>query len=215
MDNDNPIAVLFDFDGVVMDTESQYSLFWHRIGVEHFGMDDFEDRIKGATLASIFAKYFTGKERLQAEIIPALDRYEQEMAFEYIPGFLDFMDDLRRHGCYTAIVTSSGERKMQAVCQAHPEMKTLFHRIFTDKMFRASKPAPDCYLLGMETFGTTPETTYVFEDSFNGLKAGLASGAVVIGLSTTNPADVIAPLCHHVIPDFQGFTFDKMTRVDK
>ena len=38
----------------------------------------------------------------------------------------------------------------------------------------------------MEVFGTTPDTTYVFEDSFNGLKAGMASGATVIGVATTN-----------------------------
>ena len=73
-------------------------------------------------------------------------------------------------------------------------------------MFTASKPAPDCFLLGMEVFGTTPDTTYVFEDSFNGLKAGMASGATVIGLATTNS---------RVLDDFQGFTYDKLTQLYK
>ena len=64
-------------------------------------------------------------------------------------------------------------------------------------------------------FGTTPDTTYVFEDSFNGLKAGMASGATVIGLATTNSREDIAPLCHYVLDDFQGFTYDKLTQLHK
>lgn len=84
---------------------------------------------------------------------------------------LDFIADLHRNGVKTAVVTSSNEAKMAAVYRVHPEIKTLFDRILTAEMFTASKPAPDCFLLGMEVFGTTPDTTYVFEDSFNGLKA--------------------------------------------
>ena len=59
-------------------------------------------------------------------------------------------------------------------------------RILTGEMFARSKPAPDCFLLGMEIFGATPENSYVFEDSFHGLQAGMTSGATVIGLATTN-----------------------------
>ena len=67
----------------------------------------------------------------------------------------------------------------------------------------------------MKVFGTTPGNTYVFEDSFNGLKAGMASEATVIGLATTNPREAIAPLCHCVLDDFTGFTYDKMLQVLK
>ena len=67
----------------------------------------------------------------------------------------------------------------------------------------------------MKVLGTIPDTTYVFEDSFNGLKAGMASGATVIGLATTNPREQTAPLCHYVMDDFRGFTYDKMLRVYK
>lgn len=104
---------------------------------------------------------------------------------------------------------------MEAVYRAKPEIKSMFDRILTAEMFTASKPAPDCFLLGMEVFDTTPETTYVFEDSFNGLKAGMASGATVIGLATTNSREEITPLCHYVLDDFQGFTYDKLTELHK
>ena len=186
MDTTKTTAVLFDFDGVVMDTETQYSVFWHKAGVDYLGMDDLESRIKGQT-----------------------------MAYDYIPGVLDFIADLRRNHVKMAVVTSSNDRKMAAVYRARPEVRTMFDRILTAEMFSRSKPAPDCFLLGMEVFGMTPGSTYVFEDSFNGLKAGMASEATVIGLATTNSREAIAPLCHCVLDDFTGFTYDKMLQVHK
>ncbi len=215
MDTAKTIAVLFDFDGVVVDTETQYSVFWHKMGVDYLGMDDLEGRVKGQTLVYIYDTFFPGMTKEQQEITAALDRFEQEMTFDYIPGILDFIADLRRHGVRMAVVTSSNEPKMAAVYRAHPEVRTMFDRILTAEMFAHSKPAPDCFLLGMEVFGTTTDTTYVFEDSFNGLKAGMASEAAVIGLATTNAREAIAPLCHCVLDDFTGFTYDKMLEVHK
>lgn len=208
-------AVLFDFDGVIMDTETQYSIFWHKVGVDYLGMEDLESRVKGQTLVYIYDTFFPGKLKEQQEITAALNRFEQEMEYEYIPGVLDFITDLRRHGVKMAVVTSSNDQKMAAVYRAHPEVKTMFDRILTAEMFAHSKPAPDCFLLGMEVFGTTADTTYVFEDSFNGLKAGIASDATVIGLATTNSHADIDPLCHAILDDFVGFTYDKMLEVHK
>ena len=209
MDTIKTTAVLFDFDGVVMDTETQYSIFWHKVGIDYLGMDDLESRIKGQTMTYICDTFFAGKTKEQQEITAALNHFEQDMAYDYIPGVLDFIADLRRNHVKMAVVTSSNDRKMAAVYRARPEVETMFDRILT------AEPAPDCFLLGMEVFGTTPATTYVFEDSFNGLKAGVASEATVIGLATTNSREAIAPLCHCVLDDFTGFTYDKMLQVHK
>lgn len=208
-------AVLFDFDGVVMDTESQYSLFWHQIGLDYLKMSDLELRIKGQTLVNIYETFFPGMPAEQATITAALNRFEQKMDYNYLPGLLDFVADLHRHGVRTAVVTSSNKLKMEAVYRSHPEIKSLFDCILTAEMFTRSKPDPDCFLLGMKTFGMTPETTYVFEDSFNGLRAAMASGATVIGLATTNSREAIAPFCHYVLQDFRGFTYDKMLTLHK
>ena len=132
------------------------------------------------------------------------------MTYDYVPGILDFLADLRRHDVRMAVVTSSNEQKMAAVYRHRPEIPALFDRILTAEHFRRSKPDPDCYQLGMRTLGTTPADTCVFEDSFNGLKAGMASGALVIGVATTNPREAIAPLSHRVIDDFRGFTYENL-----
>ncbi|MDE5702247.1 HAD family phosphatase [uncultured Bacteroides sp.] len=209
------MAALFDFDGVVVDTETQYSVFWHKMGVDYLGMEDLEKRIKGQTLVYIYDTFFSGMDKEQQEITIALDRFEREMSFDFIPGVEAFVSDLRRNHVRVAVVTSSNDKKMEVVYRAKPEIRTMFDHILTAEMFTASKPAPDCFLLGMKVFGTTPETTYVFEDSFNGLKAGMASGATVVGLATTNPRPEIAPLCHHVLNDFEGFTYDKLVGLHK
>jgi beta-phosphoglucomutase-like phosphatase (HAD superfamily) len=65
----------------------------------------------------------------------------------------------------------------------------------------------------MRLFGTLPRNTYVFEDSLHGLQAGVASGATVIGLATTNSREAIVGKAHCVIDDFVGMTFEKMKKI--
>ena len=67
-----------------------------------------------------------------------------------------------------------------------------------------------CFLLGAEVFDTVVENCVVFEDSFHGLEAGNAANMAVVGLCTTNSAEVIADKCKLVIPDFTAFSFEKM-----
>lgn len=205
------IAALFDFDGVVMDTESQYSIFWNEVGRKyHPEYEEFGRIIKGQTLCQIYDRYFAGMEKEQAEITEGLNRFEERMNYEYVPGVVDFMRELHAHGVKIAIVTSSNELKMASVYAVHPELKQLVDRILTAEMFTRSKPAPDCFLLGAEVFGTVPENCVVFEDSFHGLEAGNAAGMPVVGLSTTNAAEAIADRCTVVIPDFTGFGYARM-----
>ena len=79
MDTIKTTAVLFDFDGVVMDTETQYSIFWHKVGIDYLGMDDLESRIKGQTMTYICDTFFAGKTKEQQEITAALNHFEQDM----------------------------------------------------------------------------------------------------------------------------------------
>ena len=201
-------AALFDLDGVVFDTEPQYTVFWgaqcREFHPEHPGL---EHEIKGQTLTQIYEKYFTadGLAEKQPLITQRLDEYEAQMSYDYVDGFEDFVRDLRQRGIKTAVVTSSNVPKMQSVYRQRPEFRELFDEILTSEDFERSKPDPDCYLKAAQRFGAIPEECVVFEDSFNGLKSGRSADMTVIGLSTTNAADAIAPLCDQVIPDYLSF----------
>lgn len=197
-------AALFDLDGVVLDTESQYFTFWSAIGREfHPEVEDFGNLIKGQTLVQIYNRWFAGQPDIQTHITARLNTFEQEMTFPYIAGVLPFVLQLRQKGITTAIVTSSNMPKMQQAYRSHPELRELFDCILTSEDFAASKPAPDCYLLGASRCGAAPTECVVFEDSINGLRAGRGSGAFVVGLATTNPRETIEPLADMVITDFE------------
>ena len=205
------VLALFDFDGVVVDSETQYAIFWGQIGEEYFGNPAFAMQIKGQTLDHILGSNFPPQE--VPSIVKRLNDFELTMHYDYIPGFLPFFEDLKAHDVKTAVVTSSNQQKMEAAFRYQPALKTLFDGILTAEMFARSKPAPDCYLLGMELFGATKEETYVFEDSLNGLRAAQASEAHVVGLSTTFSATEVAPFANVVIPDFLQFSYEKMLQV--
>ena len=202
------MIVLFDFDGVIADTESQYTIFWNKQGKDYLGLENFGHTIKGQTLVQIFDKYFNGMLKEQEEIVPNLNAFEKQMSYDYIPGALEFLQALKNKGIRTAIVTSSNDIKMSKVYASHPELKELVDAVLTSEHFSKSKPDPECFLKGMEVLGATPKETVVFEDSFHGISAGRASGAFVAGLATTNKSEALAPLCDLVIDDFTSVTVD-------
>ena len=198
-------AVLFDLDGVIVDTEGQYSLFWKQIGEEYMpGMPDFALAIKGRTLTQIYDTYFPDAAD-RAAITERLNAFERQMDFPYIAGAREFLEALQTQGVPTAIVTSSNCDKMACLYARHPEIKNLVTAVLTAEDARRSKPAPDCYLAAAERLGADISKCIVFEDSPSGLAAGRASGAFVIGVSTSLAATEIEPLCDMYIEDFKEF----------
>ena len=200
-------AALFDLDGVVFDTEPQYTFFWEQMGRKyHLGISDFAKKIKGQTLQRIFSDYFNDVKDQQPHIVSLLNDFEKNLSFDYVPGFLEFVSELRCKGVKTAIVTSSNQDKMQSLYAARPEIKGLFDKILTAEDFKNSKPSPECYLKGAEALSVQPDECVGFEDSFNGLKAVRAAGMYVVGLSTTNSEAVIRDYCDVVINDYKNWT---------
>lgn len=203
-------AALFDLDGVVFDTESQYSVFWgeqcRKYHPEHPGL---EHEIKGSTLTQIYDRWFSGDlQQEQAVVTERLNAFEAQMRFEYIEGFEKLIADLHAHGVKTAVVTSSNLPKMESVYRRQPGFKTLFDAILTSEDFERSKPDPDCYLKAAQRFGFQNVECIVFEDSINGLRSGRAAGMKVVGLTTTNPQERVAEWSDIQIADYRDTTFE-------
>ena len=202
-------AALFDLDGVVFDTEPQYSVFWGSIcrqyHPEHPGL---ENEIKGQTLTQIYDRWFSGElEGERVSITERLDAYEQGMTYDFIDGFEALIADLHRHGVKTAVVTSSNQPKMESVYRYQKSFKQLFDAILTSEDFDRSKPDPDCYLKAAQRLGAQTDECIVFEDSFNGLRSGRAAQMAVVGLATTNPVEAIKPLSDMQISDYRGVDY--------
>jgi beta-phosphoglucomutase len=196
-------AALFDLDGVVVDTESQYTKFWGSVGKKYFPeQPDFAEKIKGSTLVQIYDRYFKGETDKQQTITKGLDDFERSMDYEYIPGYYQFVLKLRELGVKTAVVTSSNIAKMENVYRAHPDFKSLFDAILTSEDFDKSKPDPDCYLKAAQRFGFQSDECVGFEDSINGLKAVKAAKMMCVGLATTNSEEVVAQYADIVIDNY-------------
>lgn len=202
------ITILFDFDGVIADTEPLYTKFWNVEGMKYFGEENFGIKIKGQTFKHI-SKYFASEEDL-AKAMRDIDEFERNMPYDLIPGVWNFLSGLKAAGIPTAIVTSSHSKKMENAWRAHPGLKEMVTTVLTSNDFSASKPDPECFIKAMEILGGKPERTIVFEDSLHGIQAGKNSGAFVVGLPTTFPEDQLKDICDLVIPDFTGLTLESL-----
>jgi HAD superfamily hydrolase (TIGR01509 family) len=206
-------AALFDLDGVVFDTEPQYSIFWgSQCRLYHPEHPGLEHEIKGQTLTQIYDQWFSGPLLKEQPIITQrLNDYEAQMHYDYIDGFEQLIADLHAHDVKTAVVTSSNLPKMQAVYRYQPKFRELFDAILTSEDFERSKPDPDCYLKAAARLGAQTSECIVFEDSFNGLRSGRAAQMAVVGLATTNPVDAIRELSDIQISDYRNMDFNQLS----
>ena len=201
-------AALFDLDGVVFDTEPQYTAFWSTVFARHYPNEpQLATSIKGQTLTWIYERYFADKPDLQNKITAELNAFEHNMQFEYVLGFEDFIAQLHQLNVNTAVVTSSNKEKMQQVYDQHPNFKALFDHVFTAEDFAKNKPDPYCYLLGASYFGVEPTECVAFEDSINGFKSVKSAGMPLVGLATSNSVEVINQYTKVIIPNYLQASF--------
>ena len=206
------IYVLFDLDGVVIDTEPQYEIIWKVIGEKYRpDIKGLENIIKGTIMPDILSAYFSHlSEEEISRLIEMHDEFERNMTYPEIPGAISFIRSLKNAGIPTGLVTSSGDEKVMAVSKQY-HFDELFDTVVTAQRIKEGKPNPMCYLLAAEDLGANPSDCFVFEDSFAGIQAGAAAGMKVIGLSTTNPKESLQDKVIQVIPDFRGFTPEKLS----
>lgn len=210
-ENTKRCGVLFDLDGVLLDSEGQYSIFWEQIEKDYpTGVPNFASYIKGFHLTRILS-YFDSDDVRQL-ILDKLLEFERNMRFEFFPGALELVKGLREAGIPMAIVTSSDRKKMQSLFGLFPDFPTLFDHIITGDMVTKAKPDPECFLKGAELLGVDIAHCIVLEDSRNGLIAARASGAHVIGIATTLNREQVAPLCDLMVDDVSQLTVEQVIK---
>lgn len=201
-------AALFDLDGTLIDSETQYTEFWGGVGREyHPEIPNFAHVIKGTTLPHILSTYFPDT-ALQQKITGLIDEYELQMNYDPIAGADRFVRNLKEHGVKCAVVTSSNQNKMNNVWRHQPSFMSLFDAVLTAEDFSASKPNPDCYLKAAVRLEADIPDCVVFEDAFTGLEAGRRAGIFTVGLATVNSREQITDKCNHVIDNFLHIDYD-------
>lgn len=203
-------AALFDFDGVLVDTEKLYDVFWDEMGERyHTGIPHFASHIKGTTIDGLIEKYFADRpEEEKQQIIAESNHFDWNMPMPPMPGSFEFVRMLKAHGVQIGLVTSSDDKKLAHAFHELPFMEGLFDTIVSANRITRGKPDPMCYRLAAQDFKRKPEDCLVFEDSFAGIQAGKGAGMRVIALSTTNPAAQLEGKADYVIPNLADRTFE-------
>ncbi|WP_108822424.1 HAD family phosphatase [Dysgonomonas sp. Marseille-P4361] len=201
-------TILFDFDGVIADTEPQYDLYMDTVGSRYnSGIENFASAIKGTIMPDIMEKYFSHlsdeeKQKLEKEV----KDFELVMDFPLVDGVVDFIDYLKKNNFKIGLVTSSPDYKMERALRVL-NMEDTFGTKVTASDITIGKPNPMCYLLAAKNLNSDPKECIVFEDSFHGIQAGKSAGMKVVGLSTTIPTEQLKEKVEYVMPDFSDKGF--------
>lgn len=187
--NKRPDAILFDLDGVLIDSEGLYTRFWDETEALYpTGIPNFARAIKGTTLGSIM-QLFKPEER--DDIMKRILDFDSHLEYPMFDGALELLDLLGSLGIPTALVTSSNPEKMEQLSRQYPDFTPRFAAVINGSMVSRGKPDPEGYLLAADKLGKKPQRCVVVEDSLQGIRAGRAAGCEVWGLHTTLPRETI------------------------
>ncbi|MCH5234341.1 MAG: HAD family phosphatase [Muribaculaceae bacterium] len=209
-ENGQGIGFLFDLDGVIIDSESQYSKIWRQINLEFpTGVENLEQVIKGCTLSKILNDHFETEET-RTKVSKRLHELEDQMHYEYLPFAREFLVELKKRNLPCVLVTSSDNQKMRHLRDEIEELTDFFDFIVTGDLVKTSKPSPEGYLLGASKLNIPPQKCVVFEDSMQGVMAGQNAGSYVVGIIGTLTEEKILPYSNIVINNFNELDLDNL-----
>lgn len=178
---------LFDFDGVIADTETSNKVFLEK-ALAVFGVTlTNEERMSlvGTNDPHRIERFLSRANRpvtmeeYRAQRAVSGNTYENG-DIAPMPGLIPLLRDFRSKGIRTAVVSMTSLRLI-SIGLERMGMTDLFDAVIGGDMVTNHKPHPEPYQMAMERLGAQPEECIVFEDSPVGISAGKAAGAFVVG----------------------------------
>ena len=180
-------GVLFDMDGVVLDTERLYARFWaeaaaalgysmtyeQALGMRSLNPQAGQERLEG---------YFgpgVSRAVMRDKRVELMDAYIDTHGVDPKPGIFVLLDYLRSKGIPAAITTSSPKARVERYLKPLGLLER-FDRICTGYEVKRGKPAPDIYIYGAESLGLRPEMCLAIEDSPAGIESAHAAGCMAV-----------------------------------
>lgn len=189
-----PFAVIFDWDGVIIDSHDQHAESWYRMAEENgltvpenffknsFGMRNLEvirDLARWTQDLALIEKFSDRKESLYRQII-------KEKGIEPLPGVSEFLFQLKQSQILTAIGSSSVLENIKTVIDI-TKLESYFDIIITGADVKRGKPDPEVFLKCAERLNIPPQRCVVFEDAHVGIQAAKSAGMIAIAVTTTHP----------------------------
>lgn len=181
-------AVIFDMDGVMIDSEPLWEkterILLSRKGIEY--NPTYRDKIVGLNqndsgnlLRETFNLLETVEEIITGRIEILLGLYEKEL--ELVPGLLPLLKELRKSGFLLALASSSPFRVINFVLDRF-SLREFFSVVVSGDTMPFGKPHPDIYLHTANNLGVEPRECVVIEDSINGVKSAKRAGMICIAV---------------------------------
>ena len=180
-----PAAVLWDMDGTIIDSESEWARFTRQMVLEAGGVwtDDDEAYIFGANSAD------HGRDaQAMFDELGALMTAEVYAKAVLLPGARELLVAFRDAGIPQAMVTATPKDVVDVALEALGE--AYFNAVVTGSEDIPGKPDPAPYLLGAQRLAADPGECLAFEDSVAGLAAARASGAHVVDVNEVKVAEL-------------------------
>lgn len=210
-------GLLFDLDGVIVDTAKYHYLAWKELAQElhiNFTHEDNE-RLKGVSRNRSFEiileiggidmskeeqeDYCTRKNEVYLEYISKLTKEE------ILPGVVDFLNDTRSKGYKIALGSAS---KNSVFILERLDILPLFDVIIDGTKVSKAKPDPEVFTKGAQDLGLSYEDCIVFEDAAAGVEAAHRAGMKVVGIGSPE----LLPEADILIPGFEGIRIEDIEK---
>lgn len=189
-------GVLFDMDGLVLDTEKLYSRFWmeacHYFGFPMTLEQSLRMRAANTNLGKANLQEFFGPEAdytaIRAKRIELMDAFIAENGVDLKPGIRELLDFLQERGIATAIASSSPMDRIYKYLSAH-DLYHRFDHLCSGYDIPHGKPAPDIYLKAASLSGLDPDECLALEDAPLGIESAFRAGCLPVMIPDQDQPD--------------------------
>lgn len=209
-------AVIFDFDGLIIDTETSLLLIWQEIYTRHGGTLTLD--LWQAALGTHHGFDPYAELERQTGTSLARERWTEHVRLEHTrrceieplqPGVLARLEEARTAGLSTAVASSSSRAWVEPWLTCHG-IRNLVDVVCTRDDVARVKPAPDLFLLAAERLGRPPAECVVFEDSPNGLRAARAANMWAVAVPRGLTRDLVLPNADAVLESLAACTLAEL-----
>lgn len=205
-------AVIFDLDGVVIDSKEFHQAAWRRFGLEAgFPVsDEFFIETFGMTNASILPRLFgreLSMEEFKNSVATKETYYLDSLKGKLIalPGALPLIRQIRSQGIKTALGTSAPPKNVQFVL-TELNAERLFDAISQEGDYKQGKPYPDVFLEAARRLDVAASEAVVIEDAVAGVQAAKAAGMRCVAVTTTSARQELEKNADLVVDSLEELT---------
>ncbi|QNK77632.1 HAD family hydrolase [Winogradskyella undariae] len=209
-------AVLFDMDGVIVDTEplhrKAYFQMFDEVNIDV--TDKLFESFTGQSTINI-CKYIVDQFNLTEtpEYLVSLKRKHYKYLFDngeldLIEGVLERIKDFHANGVTLVVASSASMPGIELIFNRF-DLNPYFTAKFSGADLKESKPHPEIFLKAAESTGFDKSECMVIEDSTNGIKAANAAGIFCVGYKSLNSKNQNYKIANYVISDFSEIAFSK------